>query len=86
MVAVFLFTFLTAWNEFVLVRTFIGENKPLSTLSLLFYKYQDSTKADNPPFFELLAPYSIIIALPIVILFIILQRYLAAGTTAGAVK
>ncbi|HKZ42932.1 MAG TPA: carbohydrate ABC transporter permease, partial [Candidatus Hodarchaeales archaeon] len=26
MVAVFLFTFLTAWNEFVLVRTFIGEN------------------------------------------------------------
>ena len=26
MVAVFLFTFLGAWNDFILVRTFIGEN------------------------------------------------------------
>ena len=32
MVAVFLFTFLGAWNDFILVRTFIGEKQPDSTL------------------------------------------------------
>ncbi len=86
MVAVFLFTFLGAWNDFILVRTFIGENQPDSTLSLLFYKYQDSSRPDVPVVFGLVGAYSIIMALPVCIVFIILQKYLAAGATAGAIK
>lgn len=86
MVAVFLFTFLGAWNDFILVRTFIGENQGDSTLSLLFYKYQNSSAPDVPVVFQLVGAYSIIMALPICIVFIILQKYLAAGATAGAIK
>ncbi|MHA2363021.1 MAG: carbohydrate ABC transporter permease [Candidatus Hodarchaeales archaeon] len=86
MVAVFLFTFLGAWNDFLLVRTFIGENRPDSTLSLLFYNYQDTTRSDLPVFYELVASYSILMGLPVALIFMALQKYLAAGATAGAIK
>ncbi len=87
MVAVLIFTFLTAWSEFVLARTFIGESNPiLITLPLLFYNYQNPGAPENPIFFELLAPYAILVALPPVLLFLFLQKELAAGAVAGAVK
>ncbi|MHA1228303.1 MAG: carbohydrate ABC transporter permease [Candidatus Hodarchaeales archaeon] len=86
MVAVLIFTFLTAWSEFVLARTFIGETAPQATLPLLFYNYQNPAAPDNPIFFELLAPYAIIVALPPVLLFLFLQKELAAGAVAGGVK
>jgi arabinogalactan oligomer/maltooligosaccharide transport system permease protein len=86
MVAVLIFTFLTAWSEFVLARTFIGETAPQATLPLLFYNYQNPAAPDNPIFFELLAPYAIIVALPPVILFLLLQKELAAGAVAGGIK
>jgi ABC-type glycerol-3-phosphate transport system permease component len=86
MVAVLIFTYLTAWSEFVLARTFIGETDPQATLPLLFYNYQNPAAPDNPIFFELLAPYAIIVALPPVLLFLFLQQELAAGAVAGGVK
>jgi arabinogalactan oligomer/maltooligosaccharide transport system permease protein len=87
MVAVLIFTFLTAWSEFVLARTFIGESNPaLITLPLLFYNYQNPGAPENPIFFELLAPYAILLALPPVLLFLFLQKELAAGAVAGGVK
>ena len=86
MVAVGIFTFLGAWNEFALAQIFIGENKPTSPLPLLFYSYQDTSAPDNKPFFQLLAAYSMLVALPIIILFMSLQRLLARGATAGGVK
>ncbi len=86
MVAVGIFTFLGAWNEFALAQIFIGENKPTSPLPLLFYSYQDTSAPDNKPFFQLLAAYSMLVALPIIILFLSLQRLLARGATAGGVK
>ncbi len=86
MVAVGIFTFLGAWNEFALAQIFIGENKPTSPLPLLFYSYQDTSAPDNKPFFQLLAAYSMLVALPIIIIFMSLQRLLARGATAGGVK
>jgi len=86
MVAVLIFTFLTAWSEFVLARTFIGETAPQATLPLLFYNYQNTAAPDNPIFFELLAPYAVLVALPPVIMFLLLQKELAAGAVAGGIK
>ncbi len=86
MVAVALFTFITAWNEFILARTFIREGEPQATLPLLLYNYQDLGAPDVPVYFALLAPYAILIAAPIVIMFMLLQKQLAAGATAGGVK
>ncbi|MHA2096233.1 MAG: carbohydrate ABC transporter permease [Candidatus Hodarchaeales archaeon] len=86
MVAVSIFTFLGAWNEFALAQVFIGEGKRQATLPLLFYQYQDTSAPDNPPFFQLLSAFSILAALPIVIVFLTLQKYLAQGLTSGGVK
>ncbi len=86
MVAVSIFTFLGAWNEFALAQVFIGEGKKQATLPLLFYQYQDTSAPDNPPFFQLLSAFSILAALPIVVLFLALQKYLASGLTTGGVK
>jgi arabinogalactan oligomer/maltooligosaccharide transport system permease protein len=86
MVAVMVYTFLSAWQEFVLARTFIGESSPLGTLPLLFYNYQNLNAPDNPTFYELLAPYSIIVAAPVVIFYLILQSQLVSGVIAGGVK
>ncbi|MHA1745515.1 MAG: carbohydrate ABC transporter permease [Promethearchaeota archaeon] len=85
-VAVLVFTFITSWQEFVLARTFIGETDPRATLPLLFYNYQNTAAPDAPVFYELLAPYAVIVALPIVIFFMLLQKQLAAGAVAGGVK
>ena len=84
MAAVGIFTFLGAWNEFALAQIFIGENKPQSPLPLLLYNYSNSQ--DNTPYYQLLAAYSVLAALPIIIIFLSLQRLIARGVTAGGVK
>ncbi len=86
MVAVMVYTFLSAWQEFVLARTFIGESSPLGTLPLLFYNYQNLNAPDNPTFYELLTPYSIIVAAPVVVFYMILQSQLVSGVIAGGIK
>lgn len=86
MVAVMVFVFLSAWQEFVLARTFIGVGDPLATLPLLFYQFQNLNAPDVPTFYELLSPYSILVAAPVVAFYLILQRQLVGGVVAGAVK
>lgn len=86
MVAVMVFTFLSAWQEFVLARTFIGETDPRATLPLLFFNYQNLNAPDNPTFYELLSPYSILVAAPVVIFYLLLQKQLISGVVAGGVK
>ena len=85
MVAVLLFTLITSWQDFVLARTFI-QVETKQTLPLLFYNFQDMTRSDAPVYFDLVAPYSIIVALPIVIFFMLLQKTLAVGAVAGGIK
>ncbi|MFX0006914.1 MAG: carbohydrate ABC transporter permease [Promethearchaeota archaeon] len=86
MIAVMVFTFLSAWQEFVLARTFIGETDPRATLPLLFFNYQNLNAPDNPTFYELLSPYSILVAAPVIIFYLLLQRQLVSGVVAGGVK
>jgi N,N'-diacetylchitobiose transport system permease protein len=79
------FTFLSAWQEFVLARTFIQDFR-YATLPLLFFKYQNLNAPDNPTFFELLSPYSILVAAPVVAFYMVLQKQLVSGAIAGSVK
>lgn len=86
-VAVMVFTFLGAWQEFVLARTFIQSNLHINgTLPLLFFNYQDLNQPNQPTFFELLSPYSILVAVPVVIFYMLLQKQLVGGATAGGIK
>ena len=85
LVAVLIFTFLTSWQDFILARTFL-RTVGNYTLPLLADNYENSATYDAQPFFELLAPYSILVALPVVVFFMLMQKQLASGAVAGSVK
>ncbi len=76
-----LFSFMTAWNEFVLAFTF--NNDPLThTLPVTIQRYADPKST----YWGSFAAASIIVSVPVMLLFYRLQRHLVAGLTAGGVK
>jgi len=76
-----LFSFMTAWNEFILAGTFMTDEKSY-TLPVLLHHYIGEYHAEWGHF----AAGAILTALPVMILFYVLQKYLVGGLTAGAVK
>ncbi|HLE89111.1 MAG TPA: carbohydrate ABC transporter permease [Candidatus Limnocylindria bacterium] len=79
---VFLFNFLTAWNEFVLARVLIGSSQELFTwpLGVLRFQAQFQTQWGD------LAAASILISIPVVALFLYSSKWLVSGVTLGGVK
>ncbi len=76
-----LFSFMTAWNEFVLAFTFNDE--PLAyTLPVTIQRYADPKSTLWGSF----AAASVIVSIPVMALFYRLERYLVGGLTAGGVK
>ncbi len=75
------FSALGVWNELLLVQLFINE-KTMRTLpmGLLGFSYQHQTR------FDLTFAAVAIIALPMVLLYALFQRWFIDGLTAGAVK
>lgn len=81
LLAVALFTFTNAWNEFLFAFVFIS-NESLKTLPV---GLQGLILGDVIPWGQLMAA-SIIMAVPVVILYGYAQRFLVEGLTAGSVK
>jgi arabinogalactan oligomer/maltooligosaccharide transport system permease protein len=76
-----LFSFLTAWNEFILAATFM--NDPLSyTLPVALQRYVGDYSTEWGHF----AAGAVIVSLPVMALFLALERHLIGGLTQGAVK
>jgi arabinogalactan oligomer/maltooligosaccharide transport system permease protein len=76
-----LFSFMTGWNEFILAATFLeDELKYTAPVGLKFFVGGFSSQ------WGYFAAGSIIVALPVVLLFLFLQKYLVSGLTAGGVK
>ena len=76
-----LFSFMTGWSEFMVARVMLA-SKELMTLPLglesLFTTYQ--TEWAN------YAAGSLLVCLPVVVLFLVLNRFLVSGLTLGSVK
>lgn len=76
-----LFSFMTGWSEFMVARVMLN-SKELMTLPLglesLFTTYQ--TEWAN------YAAGSLLVSLPVVVLFLVLNRFLVSGLTLGSVK
>lgn len=83
-----LMSFSGPWMDFIFARVIIGETNPESwTVAVGLYMMLFGSQATaDPNRFTMFAAGSIIVAIPIVILFITMQRYYVEGVTAGAVK
>ncbi|RME20371.1 MAG: ABC transporter permease subunit [Deltaproteobacteria bacterium] len=76
-----LFSFMTAWNEFILAATFMNE-ETATTLPVMLNSFVSKTTVEWGHF----AAGAIIVSIPVVALFFALQRHLVSGLTAGSVK
>ncbi|HEY8379520.1 MAG TPA: ABC transporter permease subunit, partial [Nannocystis sp.] len=76
-----LFAFMSAYNEFVLAHTMLGREE-MYTVPVVLQRYISEFSADWPSF----AAGSLIVSVPVMLLFYIAQRHLIAGLTAGGVK
>jgi raffinose/stachyose/melibiose transport system permease protein len=72
---------LNAWNEFVVAVTFLQNNDNLTAI----VKFYGLTGQFSTDWGEMLAA-AVTIALPVVLVFVLLQRRFIDGMTAGAVK
>jgi arabinogalactan oligomer / maltooligosaccharide transport system permease protein len=76
-----LFAFMSGWTEFILAWTFL-ENPQRFTLAMALRSMQGQFATPWSDF----AAMSILMSIPIVLLFFALQRYLVSGLTVGGVK
>ena len=79
-VAIFNTVFL--WSEFVLAYTVIGSERSLYTISIGVYEFQSQFGND----WRAIAAASVVGMLPLVIVFIALQRYFVKGLIKGSLK
>jgi multiple sugar transport system permease protein len=81
LVTAFIFTFIAAWNEFVIALTLTSspEREPLTVgLTSLIGQYQVQ--------WNYLFAGSLIAIVPVVVLFALIEKWLVGGLTAGSVK
>ena len=76
-----LFSFMTAWNEYILALTFMSEESAY-TLPVRLQQYVGKYSTDWGVF----AAGSLLVSIPVMALFFALQKHLVGGLTAGGVK
>jgi ABC-type glycerol-3-phosphate transport system permease component len=81
LVATSIFSFITAWNEFIFAYTFLGDQDKY-TLPIMLQYFFGRTGNDWGP----IMAASTLLTLPVIAFFLLVQRRMVAGLTAGAVK
>lgn len=80
-ITIVVISFLNGWNDLVFSMTFnVGET--MRPLTANIYKFQNAYGTK----WNCIMAYGTILVIPVVILFIFLQKYIIGGLTAGAVK
>lgn len=80
-VATAVFTFILAWDEYLYALTMIS-SAPMRTLPLGIFSFF----SDASPNWSLLTATAIAMSVPVVIVFLFLQRYFISALTKGALK
>jgi arabinogalactan oligomer / maltooligosaccharide transport system permease protein len=76
-----LFSFMTAWSEYLVARQIL-QDSALWTLPLGLKSFESNMTTE----WGLYGASSLIVAIPVVVLFLALSRYLVSGLTLGSVK
>ena len=76
-----LFSFMTGWTEFIMAWTFL-ENPSRFTLAMALRSMQGQFATPWSEFSAL----SIVMSIPIILLFFAMQKYIVSGLTIGGVK
>ncbi len=81
LVAVGVFSFLTAWGEFVFALSFLPKTE-MQPVSLGIFQFIGMYKSN----FDTMMAFSTLVAIPAVVAFMFLQRQFVSGLTTGSVK
>jgi multiple sugar transport system permease protein len=81
MVSVFIYTFMIAWNEFLYALVFLN-SREMFTMPIKV----NTIFTDPSPRLHVVMAASTIMTIPVVILFLSMQKFLEKGLTAGGVK
>ncbi len=79
--SVAIMSFIRAWNDFLGPLVFLGSDR-LYTLSLA----ASMLKSNFDPNWDLLLPLGVVMVLPVLILFFVLQKYFIQGITMSGIK
>ncbi|MBQ2675955.1 MAG: sugar ABC transporter permease [Clostridia bacterium] len=77
-------SFMAPWADFIFARVIMGDNYEKYTVAVGLYTMLSRELIDK--YFTQFAAGSVLIAVPITILFIVLQRFYVEGITGGSVK
>jgi multiple sugar transport system permease protein len=80
-IATSIYSFIGAWNEYIFAYTFLNKNDQL-TLPVGIQRFFSENSTDFPG----LMAASFMMSVPVVVLFLLLQRYFVRALTEGAVK
>ena len=80
-IATAIYSFIGAWNEYIFAYTFINKNDQL-TLPIGIQRFFSENTSDFPG----LMAASFMMSVPVVVLFLLLQRHFVRALTEGAVK
>ena len=75
--------FLFAWNDFLLALVLIPQNQDAQTAPLALSFFAGQRRGGDP---SVIAAAALIVALPVLIMYVLLQRRFVQGMTAGAEK
>lgn len=81
LVSVAIYTFMIAWNEFLYALVFLNSQEMFTMPIKISMIFNDPT-----PRLHVVMAASTVMTIPVVILFLALERFLAEGLTAGGVK
>ncbi len=82
LVATSVFVFITVWNEYIFASVLLTDQSNQTTTVWLSYFYGTSRNTD----WGGLMAGATLVAIPVIVFFVIVQRRIAFGLTAGAVK
>lgn len=84
MVVALVFSFLTGWNDVLFASVLTSPET--RTLAVQLQAFSSAQEGGSLPLYGQLMGAAVVSALPVVILYMVFQRYLVGGLTAGGVK